>query len=175
MSNKNGIEWAYNELTISVIKDDKKTIDELAELSIDLEDESDNSALTFYNHCPIPTILLDNYDNYDNISIDENIKHSGYENIYQFTLHKWGCLYDAKNVVSSQIDNLNLYYEFQTRSKPPISWIKEISSLYPNLMFELHTNNEFELWEEHEVVYIDGHEVIFEYLKKQKNEKPKQA
>lgn len=168
MTNKSSIEWAYNELTISTLNDDKKSLDSLFELSIDLEDQDDNSPLTFCNHSPIPTILVDNHDKLDNLSIDENIKYCGFENIYAYTLAKWGCIYDATDVTSLQVDENNLYYEFKTRAKPPVSWVKEMSLLYPEMMFELHTNNEFELWEEFEVVYINGKEVVFEYIKKQK-------
>ena len=168
MSKKSAIEWAYNELTISTINDDKKSLENLFELSIDLEDQDDHSSLTFCNHSPVPTILVDNHDKLDNLSIDENMKYCGFENIYAYTLAKWGCIYDATDVSSVQVDENNLYYEFKTRAKPPIAWIKEMSLLYPEMMFELHTNNEFELWEEFEVVYIDGKEVVFEYIKNQK-------
>lgn len=168
MTKKSSIEWAYNELTISTLNDDKKSLESLFELSIDLEDQDDNSPLTFCNHSPIPTILVDNHDKLDNLSIDENIKYCGFENIYAYTLAKWGCIYDATDVTSLQVDDNNMYYEFKTRAKPPVAWVKEMSLLYPEMMFELHTNNEFELWEEFEVVYINGKEVVFEYIKKQK-------
>lgn len=167
MSNKNSIEWAYNELSISIIKDDKEALESLFDLSIDLEDNEDNSPLTFSNHLPVPTILVDNHNKLDNMSIDENMKYCGFENIYAYTLATWGCIYDATDVTSLQVDDKNLYYEFKTRAKPPVAWLKEMSAMYPEMMFELHTNNEFELWEEFEVVYINGQEVVFEYKKKQ--------
>jgi len=100
--------------------------------------------------------------------LERNLKVTGFSTLHSYTLKMWGCATDASDVNVSQTDANSLAYEFKTRSSPPIAWLKEISTQYPELMFELESNNEFELWDEFDVVYINGSQVVMQYTKNQK-------
>lgn len=167
MSKKINIEWAYNTLAISTITDDKQDIHTLLDIIQDLQDPDDMSPLTFYTHSPIPDMLVETLGQDDEFTINQCVKITGCKNMHEYTLKHWGCISDAIDVNFVQPDNANAYYEFKTRGKPPMSWLKEISEQYPEMMFELTSTNEFELWEEFEVVFINGKEVVMQYSKRQ--------
>lgn len=167
MSKKLNIEWAYNTLSISTIQDSKQHLHELMELIEDLKDLDDMSPLTFYTHSPIPDMLVETLGQDDEYTINQNKKITGSTNMFQYTVKHWGCVSDATDVNFVQPDEFNAYYEFKTRSTPPVAWMKEISIQYPDMMFELTSTNEFELFEEFETVYINGKEVVMHYSKRQ--------
>lgn len=161
-------EWAYNTLTISTVSTDNTEWPELSEIQEELEDLDDMSPLTFYEHCPIPDVLIETIGSNEPEWLAENRKLCGYSTVHEFCLKEWGCVMDATEVSFIQPDNHTLVYEFKTRSKPPMAWIKSISSQYPSLMFEIDCINEMELWDEYEAVYINGQEVVHHFKKHQR-------
>lgn len=167
MSNKINIEWAYNTLSICTITDDKQDLISLLEIVQELQDPDDMSPLTFYTHAPIPDMLVDTLGQDDEYTIEQCVKVTGCRSLYEYTMKNWGCVSDASDVNVVMQDDTTATYEFKTRSKPPMAWLKEISEQYPDMMFELTSTNEFELWEEFEVVYVNGKEVVMQYSKRQ--------
>jgi hypothetical protein len=165
---KVSIEWAYNTLTISTIHEDKKEALDLFYLQEDLVDLDDKSPLTFFTHSPIPQMLIETAGENDEFTLSQNIEMTGYGTLHEYTIKNWGCPTDAIDAQFSQINEGEIRYEFRTRSCSPLKWMKELSSQYPDLMFEMESTNEFELWDEFDVVYIDGKEVVMEYKKKQR-------
>lgn len=166
--NKQPVEWAYNSLTISTIHEDKKEALDLFYLQEELIDLDDNSALTFFTHSPIPTMLIETAGENDEFTMSQNIEMTGYATLHEYTIKNWGCPTDAVDVKFNPKSEHEINYEFRTRSCCPIKWMKELSAQYPELMFEMESTNEFELWDEFDVVYIDGKEVVLEYKKKQR-------
>lgn len=169
MSNNVSIDWAYNNLTISVISSEKADLLDLWELSQDLQDVDDLSPLTFYTHSPIPDLLIETVGHTDEDTIKECVAKTGHPTLHQYTLKVWGCVTDASEVNFTQSGDDELKYEFKTRSTPPMGWLRELSEQYPELMFEMESTNEFELFEEFDVVYIDGKQVLLEYHKRQRD------
>jgi hypothetical protein len=167
MSKKLNIEWAYNTLSICTIGDEKQDLHTLMEIIEDLQDPDDMSPLTFYTHAPIPDMLVETLGQDDEYTLQQCVKVTGCKTMHEYTIKHWGCVTDASDVNFVQPDNSNAYYEFKTRSKPPMAWLKEISEQYPDMMFELTSTNEFELWEEFEAVFVNGKEVVMHYSKRQ--------
>jgi len=167
MSNQ-PVEWAYNNLTISTLTNEKKDALDLFYLQEELVDLDDKSKLTFFTHSPIPTMLIETAGENDEFTMSQNIEMTGYATLHEYTIKNWGCPTDAIDVEFSQVNEYAINYEFRTRSCSPLKWMKEVSEQYPTLMFEIEGTNEFELWDEFNMVLIDGKEVVMEYKKKQR-------
>lgn len=171
MTNAQNNDWCYCNLNVSVTNDDMQSVYAIDDLIKTLVDPDDNADLSFFSHVEIPKILIDNCYLLDHKVEEKNVKETGYKHLHAFTIKEWGCTMDAKNpkLVDQDVDFVN--YEFETRSTPPVAWLASISSLYPDLMFEMDCVNEMDLWEEFSVSYMGGNEIVHSYKKKQKKQK----
>ena len=149
--------WCYNKLTISAVAD--TFVASIYDLSSQLVDEDDRSPLSFYNHSPIPQMLIDSHYTLTIQEGSDNYVKTGYHSMLEFTCEEWGCPYDAKDVNAIWYTDDTLHFEFRTIGTPPIAWLKSLSADFPELMFEIEASNEMDLWEAFESVYLEGKEV----------------
>ena len=158
----------YCTLFVSSIKEGHEAESELNRLSQELIDPDDNCPLSFFNHVPVPQILIDNcYKSGDAIE-SENEKSTGYKFLHQFTKGEWGTPFDATDVNVSSDQTNHLEYTFNTIDGIPMQWLEQLSVAFPTLMFEIECENEMELWDSFSATYIDGDEVDHYFHKKQK-------
>jgi hypothetical protein len=154
--------WCYNKLTISAVAD--TFIASVFDLSNQLVDEDDKSPLSFYNHSPIPQMLADSHYTLTEQEVSDNYVKTGYHSMLEFTCEEWGCPYDARAVNAIWYTDDTLHFEFVTVGTPPIAWLKSLSADFPELMFEIESNNEMDLWEAFEAIYLEGKEVAHTIL-----------
>ena len=156
---------------ISTINKDQTDQHQLMSIVPELADLDDGSPITFFNHCEIPQILLDNYEDMSPEAEAECERKTGYRFIQEFTLAEWGTVLDAKDAELSYQDDGMVLYTFRTCGNPPMGWVQKLSEYYPNLLFEIEATNEFDLFEAFVATYLDGHQIDFDTHKKQRNNK----
>lgn len=60
---------------------------------------------------------------------------------YDWNIANWGCKWDASNVSLTEFEN-NLVYQFETPWSIPLAAMKAMSAKYPNLTFDLYSEEE---------------------------------
>ena len=170
MHPSNTNDWTYCTLYISPIDDDEaECLFQIQQLVQDLEDPDDKSALSFFNHAPIPQILIDNcYKIGESVEL-ENENMTGYRFLHQYTKEQWGTCFDAVDVTFCEESNGNIHYEFKCLEGVPLGWLEKVSAAFPDIYFDMECMNELELFDSYTVSYHDGVQIDFETHKKQKN------
>jgi len=107
----------YNQLKIN---GPLETLIDFRNRAITIEDYDEINLLDFENFYPAP----ENVDWYD-----WNIKHWG---------TKWSA-YDIDNYIEPEQEGDYLSYSFFTAWSPPTGWLQKVSELYPDLTFEMES------------------------------------
>jgi hypothetical protein len=166
MSN-NTNDWTYNALWVTTVASDLEDLHSLDQLIREMQDDDDGSAISFFQHIPIPQCLIDTCGYESTIDEDNNEKSCGYRYLHDFTTTEWGCAFDAHDPKLAYCDDETAYYEFKTLHNPPLAWLAEVSSQFPKLMFELEATNELDLWDSFSVTYLGGQQIDHKFDKKQ--------
>lgn len=163
-------DWTY--CTLSVYGQnphERETIYEIDRLASELIDPDDNSPLSFYQHSPIPQILVDNCYKIGADVEQSNVDECGYPYLHYFTKMAWGTPFDADDVVFTDEGSF-VTYTFRVIDGNPMPWLKELSTAFPTLFFEIECENELELWDSFTSTIYNGDEIDTYYHKKQRNQ-----
>jgi hypothetical protein len=170
MTQENINDWTYCTLKVAPQDNESDALHELDLFESDVEDPDDGSPLSFYFHVQIPDILIDTIEDDSDDARAKRIAKTGYSSSFEFCKNRWGTLYDAVDVTLDYVDrgtpNEVLRYEFRTLEGHPLPWLKEVSSQFPLLVFEITCQNELDLFDSFDAVYLNGQQVTYQTHKK---------
>ena len=109
--------WCINKLTITGKEDDL--------IKFKIQAKGIETDLCLDNFVPMPREL-------------EDTRSPGpWPNWYDWRISNWGTKWDVEGHLTLESENI-LIYEFDSAWSPPIYWIPKVSSLFPELSFELY-------------------------------------
>ena len=172
MKDKEINDWTYCTLSIGTQDNESDAIHELDMFESDMEDPDDGSPLSFYSGIPVPDILVENFGDDSEEARSRNIASTGYCSLFEFNKNRWGSPYDAVDASFEYVDRNTpsevLRYEFRTIDGHPLPWLKDMSTQFPLLVFEITCQNELDLFDSFDAIYINGEQVAFQTHKKGK-------
>ena len=169
MITNNANDWCYCVLSVTTENYKNKQCQHELQLFIDeVVDLDDNTPLTLNSVYEIPNCLIDSYENCDEKTYEANRKQCGFSNVFEYTLKEWGVLYDVVDIqIDKQTDD-SIVYSFRTRSVAPLQWIKNVSLIYGELVFDIEAINEMDLWDSYTATYLNGKEIFYSTHKNKK-------
>ena len=166
MNHNQANDWCYCVLTVTTENHKSKQCQHELSLFIeDVVDLDDESKLTLNSVFEIPDCLIDTFDKCDEKTYSENRTLCGFSNLFEFTLKEWGVLYDVCDVTVDKQTDDTITYSFRTRCVPPLQWVKNVSLVYGELVFDIEAINEMDLWESFTATYLNGKQILHQYHK----------